>query len=224
MLETPKASSYYLGENGMDETMDNQQALTETEKAWMAGFFDGEGYVGMNLTKNHSAMKGNRTKRLWIIVPRMVLANTDYASIMYWKELWDKANVGVHINTQKRNNPKHKPCWKVTINGHKRCNKAIPILLEYCVTKKSALELVQEWLIHRREIYHYTLKDYKLYLEFRKMYSGKSPNDLTLRRFYESCTAPIYTYNRHSGEYVHPKRAEDFKRKVKSGSMGNLVG
>jgi hypothetical protein len=107
--------------------MDNQQALTEFEKGWLCGFFDGEGYVGMNICGNYSAMKKLKTRRHTIMVPRLILSNTDYAAIMKYSDLMNRAGIGVHIQTGRKGNPKHKPIYRANINGHKRVSKAIPI-------------------------------------------------------------------------------------------------
>ena len=173
--------------------MDNQQALTDKEIGWLCGFFDGEGNVGMHVTTNASFLKGMNTKRHTVMVPRLIVANTDFATMMYFKELCDKIPVGVHLWTQSRNNPKHRPCLKATINGFKRCSKIIPILMKDCITKKAQLKVLNRWLDHRQENYHYDLRDYEYLKEFAAISNGNGPNDLTLRRLYESCTADIYS-------------------------------
>jgi len=170
--------------------MDNQQGLTDFEIGWICGLFDGEGYVGMNITDNYSAMKKLKTRRHTILVPRLVMSNTDYAATMLYSNLLKKAGVGVHIQAGRRGNPKHKPCYKATINGHKRVFKAMSIL-NRCQIKRPSLDVLYKWLLHRKEQYQYSLKDYEFYLEFMKA-SGKTPNDSTLRRLYDSCTAELY--------------------------------
>lgn len=188
--------------------MDNQQALTGIEQGWLCGFFDGEGYVGMNVMGNYSAMNSKTTKRKTIIVPRLVASNTDYATTMKFVSLMQKGGVGVHVQKGVRGNPKHAPVYRATINGHKRCLKAIPILLAGCITKKSSLELMLTWLKHRDAEYHYSLKDYELYQEFMKR-SGKGSNDSTLRRLYDSCTSEL---NYSDGA----KKAWESRRKIES--------
>lgn len=189
--------------------MDNQQALTMSEKGWLCGFFDGEGNANLNVCQNHSALKSKTTKRHTIIIPRLNVINTDYETIMHWKRLWERVWVGNHIQIRRRNNPKHSPCYAATIQGHKRCKKAIPILLAGCVTKKPILAVMQEWLDHREQHYHYSLKDYELYQKFTKVMNGNGPNDLTLRRLYVSCTSDL-SYS----EGI--KKGWDTRRKVKS--------
>jgi len=194
--------------------MDNQQALAETEKAWLAGFFDGEGSVGMNICGNHSAMWKKHTRRLTIMIPRLTLGNTDYQSIMYYAELFKKANVGVNIRKKRRGNPKHKTIYITTIAGHKRCKKAIPILMEYSVTKKAQLNVMRRWIKHREETYHYSIRDYEYYLEWSRLVDAKGPNDSTLRRLYDSCTSEFSPYRGGKGSW-------ESRRKVESGLCGN---
>ena len=188
--------------------MDNQQAITGFEIGWICGFFDGEGCVGMNIAGNYSAMKKLKTRRHTIMVPRLVATNTDYEAIMYYKELFQRAGVGIHIQTGRKNHPKHKPVYRATINGHKRVLKALPFL-KGCVIKKNLLEILSRWLKHREEECHYSLKDYEFYQEFMRS-SGKSPNDSTLRRLYDSCTAELYKPR------DYPTMAWESRRKVES--------
>lgn len=195
--------------------MDNQQALSEAEKAWLSGFFDGEGSVGMNITGNHSAMKKKNTRRMTIMVPRLVLGNTDYPSVMHYTSLFNRVDVGVHIRKRASHNPKHRPCYITTINGHKRCKKAVPILIEYSITKKAQLEVMDRWLKHREENYHYSIKDYEFYMEWSRLMNAKGPNDLTLRRLYDSCTSDI-------SEFRGGRGAWESRRMVKSGLYGNV--
>jgi hypothetical protein len=170
----------------------------------------------MNVMQNYSANKGRNTRRHTIIVPRLVMTNTDYATIMKFVELFNRASVGVHVQKGRRGNPKHLPVYKATINGHKRCLGAIPILLQECITKKSALHSMMDWLSHRESEWHYSIKDYELYQAFMKA-SGKNPNDSTLRRLYDSCTAEEYK----GREY--PIMAWESRRKVESARRGNLT-
>ena len=199
--------------------MDNQQALTEPEKAWLCGFFDGEGCVDLNVAQNAQAKKRNTTKQ-WIIVPRLTVVNTHYPTIMRWKELLDRAGVGVYVAARKMYSAKHNQSWTATTHGHKRCLKAVKILSAYSVTKKKQFEIMSRWLQHREENYAYTLKDYDLYIEAKTEINGKGPNDSTLRHIYESCTAPEYTSTNRVGVKRGPyrnSRPKDLECKVESG-------
>jgi hypothetical protein len=177
--------------------MEDQQALTEFEIGWVCGFFDGEGYVGMNISGNYSAMKNSNTRRNTIIVPRLVLSNTDYAAVMQFVALMNRAGIGVHVQTGRKNNPKHKPIYRANINGHKRVRKSLPIFLRGCLIKKQPLQALSRWLDHREADWHYSLKDYELYQEFMAA-NGKSINDSTLRRLFDSCTAEQYKPREYS--------------------------
>jgi hypothetical protein len=196
--------------------MDNQQTLAETEKAWLCGFFDGEGNVSMNITNNYSALKGVNTKKHTILVPRLTSTNTCYKTMMQVAKLFKKGDVGTHFSVGRKNSPKHKPIYRVVTNGHKRCLKALPILMSYCTTKLEQLEIMKDWLEYRSENYHYSLTDYDFYLKFCKAVDGKGPNDSTLRRLYESCTAEtIYSDGIKKG-WKHRSREGTFKDKKHS--------
>lgn len=194
--------------------MDNQQALSDQEIAWLCGFFDGEGHVGMNISGNYSAMKKKSTRRLTIIVPRIIFTNTHYPTVIYIRDLLNRANIGVHVSTGRRGSEKHKPIYRAIVNGHKRCLKVLPILVKFSVTKKRQLEIISAWLKHRQENYHYSLKDYEFYLELSKEISSKGPNDSTLRRLYESCTAEFNPLRGGQGAWMS-------RRKIESGHIGN---
>jgi hypothetical protein len=123
--------------------------------------------------------------------------------------------VGILISQKRKDNPKHKQCYVGTINGHKRCKKALNLLSPNSVTKKRQFEILSRWLKHREESCHYSLKDYEFYLEFSKEMNGKGPNDSTLRRLYDFCTAELYKPR----EY--PLMAWESRRKVESSLCGN---
>jgi hypothetical protein len=189
--------------------MDNQQELNGFEIGWLCGFFDGEGYVGMNITNNYSAMKNLNTRRKTIIIPRLIVSNTDYPAVMFFKNLLNRAGVGVHILTGRKNSPKHKTIYRGEIHGFKRVSSALPIFLNGCVIKKPALEVISRWILHRKDEYQYSLKDYEFYQEFMKA-SDKIPNDSTLRRLYDSCSAELYKPR------DFPTMAWESRRKVES--------
>ena len=67
LLETPKAqgaSSATILEDEVKTEMGNQQ-VTREEIGWIAGFIDGEGYLGIYMYRNHSGrVNGTKTVKV----------------------------------------------------------------------------------------------------------------------------------------------------------------
>jgi hypothetical protein len=75
--------------------------------AYLAGLFDGEGYIRCSFKKHHKARK--RNMEFWIIVTNTYLPILDYL----------KANFGGGIYESPSRSSKHKPSyfWKLTSRG-----------------------------------------------------------------------------------------------------------
>lgn len=68
--------------------MDNKQATSQTDLAYLAGIIDGEGWIGLQKRLN---------KRWWTYLPCIRVTNTDPNIIQRVCEIWDGLGVSGHI-------------------------------------------------------------------------------------------------------------------------------
>jgi hypothetical protein len=97
----------------------NQQ-VTQIEIGWLAGFIDGEGYIGI------SEYKTRRCHPSYSCA--LQVSNTDEAMILKAQKIIQKVGVNPYIRTHGygiRNKPKSKIVWVLIVH---RMNKLIPVL------------------------------------------------------------------------------------------------
>jgi hypothetical protein len=122
MLEHPKAQGASYATILVDEEkseMDNQQ-VTQLEIGWLAGFVDGEGYIGIGEYKTR--------RRHPSYSCALQISNTDEAMILKAQAIIQKMGVNPYIRTHGhgvRNKPKSKIVWVLVVH---RMNKLIPVL------------------------------------------------------------------------------------------------
>jgi hypothetical protein len=126
-----------------DKIMDNQQeTLKETELAWFAGFFDGEGCLTMISTFNS---KKERFRRL---NPLFTITNTDDNSILETVKICEKIGAPLRIRRMVSNKVK-KPYYICDVNALSKVKKLLDTLLPYLITKKSRAELMLRFINSR---------------------------------------------------------------------------
>ena len=108
----------------------------ETDLAWAAGLFDGEGTLG--LYKNSSTGR--------------------YCYIMFRVKMCTKGDVeefgrilGVKVRKYKAEKRAWKPVYTVTLNGMGKVKKALEALLPYLRGKRKQAEVMLEYLRFREE-------------------------------------------------------------------------
>ena len=129
-----------------DETMGNQQpSLTNLELGWLCGIIDGEGCVYIN-------KRGG--KRL-DYKPGIRIAMTCFDTIEHVCSLLSKINVPHHVTAYKANKEKNRKGNKaITIEGHKRLLKILPLITPHMVTKKQQCAVVWQFCKERTEGWH----------------------------------------------------------------------
>lgn len=121
--------------------MDNQQERFDDEKAkaWLAGFWDGEGTItiGANMDKGHLRIR-----------PLLSIVNTHLATMEYLTTLFGKFNIPFYICSvhRKIKNPKHAKQFVIRIAGHKRCKRFLDVLESYLFTKADQAKLLREFI------------------------------------------------------------------------------
>jgi hypothetical protein len=110
-----------------------------TDLAWLAGFWDGEGSVGLV-----------RNKETRVLV--LQLSHTEIDSIREIFRILRKYGInGRGYTYQERDPAKHRDAHHLRITGIANCLKLGRLLLPFAVTKKRHFELAIEWAESRIE-------------------------------------------------------------------------
>jgi hypothetical protein len=108
-----------------------KQVITEAKLGWVAGFIDGEGYIGI------IRQKWNNTKvDRWYYRPAIDVAQSKPEPILLLKEMF---NAG-RIVKQTAWNGSH--IWHWVVTGPVQINEILTQLLPYLIVKKQQAELV----------------------------------------------------------------------------------
>lgn len=138
---------------------DNQAGKLSTI-GWIAGIFDGEGYIGLWKRTDHRPTYKDTYR------PSMVIANTDEKTISYLSEQLKLFGIAHYVKTRQPTKAHWRRYWTVEINGFKRLQKFINFIEDYCITKKEQVLLVKEF-IDRRSLVNknipYTARDHEIY-------------------------------------------------------------
>src|SRR4030042_1028231 len=131
--------------------MDNPQpSISERERGWFAGFFDGEGAV--MLTIRVSAGKNASPK----ITPLAKLAGTDPRSLTEVTRILDGEGLAYHVmwyqphGCMKDKTP-YKAAWDISVSGHKRCKRFFIWITPYLVGKRERAELLLDYIREREQ-------------------------------------------------------------------------
>ena len=120
---------------------DNQQAKTisDIECGWVAGFLDGEGYIGF---VERAGPKRSQ------IQPKVIVSGTNVTGLNHLTSILERASMGHYVFWPKdrARKPHWKPKWTVTIIGFKRCQKFLRWLTPYLSIKKQLAEAVLDFI------------------------------------------------------------------------------
>lgn len=110
---------------------------------YIAGFFDGEGHVGLS-------NDGKHTGRQQVSV---AIANTHIQTLSEIRSFLAKQNIASKIYIRKRTIPRYKPCGMLTLTDHIGKREFLRALLDLSITKREAIAKAihhiesKEWLI-----------------------------------------------------------------------------
>lgn len=146
--------------------MDNQQERPFDEEFWwFIGFFDGEGWITMNLRKSR--------RQTYIMKPVLGLANTDSALMEKCANILTKYGIAHYFYTKYRKNfgtnNKDQKCFVIV--GLKRCKRFIDLFGKY-IHKQKQIEAVSKFINHRLSVGYNELHgnyELSLYHEIRKL-------------------------------------------------------
>lgn len=104
--------------------MGDARLPTDIECAWLAGFIDGEGTVGLGLDRNH------RTIHVYLTIPNTNLANMARARVLL------RSMLGRDVRVGKPERKDRRPIYVIAIQNQREI--------------KSILELIRPWLVGKR--------------------------------------------------------------------------
>lgn len=147
--------------------MDYQQ-VTEAEKAWLAGFLDGEGHLSITLATAAGYPK---------LTPVVNAVNTHKPTIERVFDILTRLGISPHLklNERSKKNKKHKDIWTIQTNRGSYIKKLLEALLPYLFTKKEQALLILT-LVNRRELGYTRLTEDDLLLEKRIKELNKNGN------------------------------------------------
>ncbi len=116
----------------------------EVDKAWLAGFLDGEGCI----TAWFYTCKPPRRGLQFVV--RVHFSNNDAIIIRKSSEILSSMQIGYCYQLQKRKNEKHNTGIVLTVNGKGRIKKLLNNLMPYLTGKKEQAEIMLK-VIDRRE-------------------------------------------------------------------------
>jgi hypothetical protein len=162
-------------------TIDNQQA-TLAEIAWFAGFFDGEGSLGIYGYKRYKNEGYSYT-------PKLQLASTNAYAIKYCVDILNKIGVNPKIYQKEPQKKNHKEAWQIYFTKFSDMIKVLPIIKDYLIIKKPHAELTLSFVRSRIEkginrgrnknINTYDNQEKELIANLRKMNHRGVLNDYT---------------------------------------------
>ena len=118
--------------------------LSPTERAWLAGFTDADGSIGLK--------KGfkNEKKAQHSLVPRVTFHNTCIVTLNRVVELLLKFQKSVKTSQRQRAKPTHSSMSNVEVLGMKQCEPLLRMLLPYLITKKLEAQILLEFIERRK--------------------------------------------------------------------------
>lgn len=130
-----------------NNTMGNQQpSLSDFDLGWLCGLIDGEGCIGLWSRGGARASEVKAGVRV---------ASTDKPTIEKLCEIYNKLEVTYHITYNKGKESKNtRGNWVVSIEGHKRVLKLLPLIKDRLICKTEQAKLVYEFSNRRDNKWH----------------------------------------------------------------------
>ena len=143
--------------------------------AWLAGFLEGDGSIGLGKHNQRSA------KRI-IYSPYIRFSNTDALLIENCYNILDELDLKYWLHAKKTKNG---TAWELQVKGFKRCKKLIPLLVPNLVgKKKKRAELTLEWIESRENTGNsrtYTSRELEIYTIIKSLCHPSYPQRLHAR-------------------------------------------
>lgn len=118
---------------------------TSTDIAWLAGFLDGEGTIGLS----------RQNSKNWphpYLCPHLQAPNTDYRLIQRMVDIIE-AILGkkVTVCVSNKGGDGWKRAWRVKVKAQKDLVKLLPLLMPYLVGKREQSQIVLDFCLRRNQ-------------------------------------------------------------------------
>lgn len=113
-------------------------SATEVEIAWLAGFLDGEGTIGISRSNSKSAPRA-------YLRPHLQAPNTDKCLIDHMTAIIEKVTGKKQSITHHVMPEGCKPMWRTQVHTQWECAMLIPLLLPHIISKKRQAQIVLEF-------------------------------------------------------------------------------
>jgi len=175
----------------MDGLTDNQQGkVTELERGWVAGFFDGEGSVYISMRAPRVNDKNNRGK-LQFVRPECKMSATDTESLERMHDILTRAEIAHFISWRRpggstRDGVLYRMAWTITISGIKRTHRFLEWISDALTTKRERAELCRAFINSRlnqpsRQM-PYTDSEMDFVQRMRNLNASKKPITLAIEK------------------------------------------
>jgi hypothetical protein len=106
----------------------------DCERAWLAGFVDGEGTIGMTLGRN------GRTIHVYITIPNTNLANMARARVLL------RAILGRDVRVSKPERKDHRPIFVIAVQNRPDIKAILEMIRPWLVGKRPQADLMLEYI------------------------------------------------------------------------------
>lgn len=152
--------------------------LSETERAYIAGFIDGEGTIGISLVyRNGLPIHGT---------PVVSISNTN-KRVLEWiaskvnRAKWIKKSV--HVYKQPEYNPRHRDFYALNLCSRLRLEPFLKAILPYLQIKRKLAQTVLEFYEARIFQRPYSIQDWKRILKIRELTNSSRFPQIKRRKF-----------------------------------------
>jgi len=152
--------------------------LSKTERAYIAGFIDGEGNIGVSLVYR-DGLPAHGT-------PIISISNTD-RKVLEWiaskvnRARWIKKFV--HVYKQPGRNPQHRDFYVLDISSRLRLEPLLKAILPYLQIKKKRAQVLLEFYEARIFQKPYSIQDWERILKIRELIDSSRPSQVKRRKF-----------------------------------------
>jgi len=141
MLEHPKAHHYYQGNNMSDETMGNQQEVSEIELAWLAGMLNGDGCFSLTFRSRNGKLKCDMS---------LTITQCDPGVIDKADELFNKIGITPGISEYAASGAGVRTKWNLRISKMAHIHRVIEAIIPYMIGEKAAQANLMKRYLDRR--------------------------------------------------------------------------
>lgn len=122
---------------------DNPQTNTYYDIGWIVGIIEGEGWMIFNRQLQPS--------KSYRYVPVIGMNTTSEEILRKYINILKKWDIGVWVGKRRFLKTNNKDQWMTNVRGFKRCSKLIPILKPYLTAKKKQLDLLEQYILYRKQ-------------------------------------------------------------------------